>query len=274
MWGKTCREGRREEEVRFAVLRFPTSACQSLHTNLGLPRVEARDSPCFLQFASVRARCTGIENAKPSGLFTSLMLEVPSHTLNTPPSFPKELYVHRNIVLTISQFPGASPREDEEGSEEKIQKVAPGVIWEWEGDGGVWGSYSAKHCQALSSALVKDEKELTLKVTSEVKMKVRFDGMTQTNVATGWQRNIRCTLSPSTSSPGVQNVWEWEDSDGDWRAYSPATQRLLHACRLCGSDSVQVEMIPGKMGTVDLKALKQKMEGGKMGSVRCRPVAG
>lgn len=199
------------------------------------------------------------------------MLEVPSHTLYTPPFFPKELYVHRKIVLTISKFPGGSPREDEEGSEEKLQKVAPGVIWEWEGDGGVWSSYSTKHCQALSSALVKDEKEMTLQVTPEVKMKIRFDAMTQTNVATGWQRNIRCTLAPSASSPGV---WEWEDSGGEWRAHSPATQRLLHACRLCGSDSVQVEVIPGKIGTVNLKALKQKMEGGKMGNVRCRPVAG
>lgn len=210
-------------------------------------------------------------------MFTSLnpkcyrAVEVPSHTLYTPPPF---LIEPQKNVLTISNFPGASPRYDEEGSEEKLQKVAPGVIWEWEGDGGIWSSYSAKHCQALSNALVKDEKEVTLQVTSEVKMKIRFDAMTQTNVATGWQRNVRCTLAPSTSSPGVQSVWEWEDSGGEWTAYSPPTQRLLHACRLCASDSVEIEVVPGKMCTVDLKALKQKMEGGKRGNVRCKPMAG
>lgn len=196
---------------------------------------------------------------------------VPSHTLCvTPPPFLKGCTAK---VLTILHFPGTAPREDEEGSEEKLQKVAPGVVWEWEGDGGIWSQYSAKHCQMLSSALVNDDKELTLEVAADVKMKIRFDAMTQTNVATGWQRNIRCTL-PTSTSGGQSVFWEWEDSGGEWKAYSPTTQRLLHACKVCGADSVEVEVIPGKTCTVDLKALKQKMERGKKGNVRCRPLAG
>ena len=117
---------------------------------------------------------------------------------------------------------------------------------------------------------------MTLKVTTSVKMKVRFEAMTQTNVGTGWQRNVRCVkASSSSTSSKNQSVWEWERDDGNWAAYSPVQQRLLNACKLCEVESVKIEAAPGKWSTVDLKAMKQESEvGDRVWDIRCSQLAG
>ena len=172
-------------------------------------------------------------------------------------------------------FSGASP---EGGPKKKMSKVTSGVIWEWEGDGGKWTPFSNDHSRILCEALTNGDEDVTLQVSTGVKMRIRFDAMTQTNVRTGWQRNIRCvsppTSSPSPPSSGTHNVWEWQSDDGTWTTYSPAKQRLLHACRLCSVEDVKIEALPGKMSSVDLKAMTHEMGGGKKMGVRCSSLAG
>lgn len=81
----------------------------------------------------------------------------------------------------------------------------------------------------------------TVQVTPAVKLSIKFSEMTQSNMSTGWRRDIRCTSigpSPSTgpspsAGPSPGHCWEWEDEHGKWNAYSPQVQRLLEACQLC-----------------------------------------
>lgn len=76
--------------------------------------------------------------------------------------------------------------------------------------------------------------------------------MTQRNVSTGWERSVRCVAdtpsitpaSPDTpsltpASPGGK--WAWQDEHGGWNPYTPAVQRLLGACQLCGVGQWEVE---------------------------------
>ncbi len=98
---------------------------------------------------------------------------------------------------------------------------------------------------------------MTLQVTKTVKMRVRFETMTQMNVGTGWQRNVRCRPSPLSGTSEVGGVWEYHDSAKDvWVVFPEAVQRRLGACHLCGVGGVRVERCPGQWSQVDLKALK------------------
>lgn len=173
-------------------------------------------------------------------------------------------------------FSGPSP-EDEGGPETKRSKGAPSpnVVWEWEGDGGKWTAYSSDHSKALTDALSQGEKDVTLQVAPSVKMKIRFESMSQENVATGWQRSICCVSTSSSSPSNSEAVWEWENEKGTWMAYSPKVQRLLTACQLCGVDSAKVEGTGRRRYTVDLKAMKQRgQRGGQEMEVRRRHAAG
>ena len=136
-------------------------------------------------------------------------------------------------------------------------KVPPGVVWEWEGDGGKWNKYAPEHSQDVTDALTRGDNDVTLKVSSSIQMKVRFSAMTQMNVSTGWQRDIRC--SPTGATKGKGGIWEWQDENGTWNGYSSPTQRLLEACRLCGADKTSIE-VAGRQYTVDLKAMQQVNE--------------
>ena len=69
-------------------------------------------------------------------------------------------------------------------------------------------------------------------------------------------------------------MWEWENGDGEWTPFSPVSQRLLHACKLCGVESISVEVTPRKRSKVDLKGMKHEMAGRKGLGVRCNPLAG
>ena len=132
------------------------------------------------------------------------------------------------------------------------------MVWEWEDDGGRWNQYAPGHSQSLTSALIKGDTDVTLQVAPSVKMRVRFDAMTQMNVSTGWQRNVRC-LPPSGSL--TTGVWEFHDVSRDhWTAYSPSTQRHLEACLHCGSENTRVETTSGQWFKVDVKARKQVSE--------------
>jgi hypothetical protein len=152
--------------------------------------------------------------------------------------------------------------------------VPPGVTWEWEGDGGKWSQFSADHSRLLSEALINGDSDVSVQVAQSVKMKIRFDSMTQTNVGTGWQRNVHCASSSQSGSPDTQTVWEWENDRGVWAWFPPAHQRLLHACKACQVDTVSVETRAGKQSRVDLGSMTHEMGRGKKFGVRCSSLAG
>ena len=131
------------------------------------------------------------------------------------------------------------------------------MVWEWEGDGGKWNKYAPEHSQVVTDALTRGDKDVTLKVSSSIKMKVRFSAMTQMNISTGWQRDVRC--SPTGATKGREGVWEWQDENGTWNGYSSPTQRLLEACHLCGVEKTSIE-VAGTPYTMDLKAMQQVNE--------------
>lgn len=128
------------------------------------------------------------------------------------------------------------------------------VTWQWEGDGGKWTNYESSLGQQLTTALLKGDQDAVFQVAPSVKLKVRFTTMTQMNVSTGWQRNIRCV--PSRGSREEKGKWEWQDEHGKWNAYPPAVQRLLRGCGLCGVEGVEME-IHGRKYKVDIENKKQ-----------------
>lgn len=151
-----------------------------------------------------------------------------------------------------------SQSSEEEGSKVKLEglKVEPSptedLNWEWENDKGVWTKYEQGHSDDLRKALSHGENNVVIQVTPAVKINVRFSTMTQMNVATGWQRNIRC----STPRGDGCGKWEWQDENGKWNAYSPTIQRLLVACELCGCDEQEIEAA-GRKYRVELVSKKQ-----------------
>ena len=148
------------------------------------------------------------------------------------------------------------------------------MVWEWEEDGGKWSPFSADHSQLLSEALIAGDSDTTVQVAPSVKMKIRFDAMTQTNTKTGWQRNIRC-VDTSSAAPDTHTVWEWENDSGEWAWFpTQAHQRLLTACKVCQVDSVSVETAPRKQTKVDLTSMNHEMGRGKKFGVRCSSLAG
>lgn len=142
------------------------------------------------------------------------------------------------------------------GSASKHAKTSPDVAWEWKGDGGQWNMYAPEHSQEITDALVRGDKEVTLKLSSGVQLKLRFSTMTQMNTSTGWQRDVRCLGTTGTSGEGV---WKWQDENGAWNGYSSQTQRLLEACHLCGMGKTNIEAA-GREYDVDLKAMTQVNE--------------
>lgn len=116
---------------------------------------------------------------------------------------------------------------------------------------------------------------MTLQVTKTVKMRVRFETMTQMNVGTGWQRNVRCVPSASSTCK-VGGAWEYHDGTRDvWTVFPEPVQRHLGACHSCGVDEVKVERAPGQCCKVDLKALRCTDEtSGKTDKVRHSELVG
>ena len=166
-------------------------------------------------------------------------------------------------------------REEGEGEGEggPVRKKVAKVTWEWEEDGGKWSQFSADHSRLLSEALANGESVVTFQVAKTVKMKICFDMMTQSNVKTGWQRNVRCTpLRPGSSDS--QTAWEWENDCGKWAWFPPAHQRLLEACESCQVGSVTVETTPGKRSRVDLGSMNHEAADGKEFGVRRSFLAG
>ena len=106
----------------------------------------------------------------------------------------------------------------------------------------------------LSGALLKGDGDVTIQVATNVKLKIRFATMTQMNVSTGWQRNVRCV--PSRGSREEKGKWEWQDEHGSWNAYPPPVQRLLRACELCGVEGAEIEA-HGRKYKVDIENKKQ-----------------
>lgn len=136
------------------------------------------------------------------------------------------------------------------------------VIWEWENDRGKWTKYDEEHCVQLTKSLTGGEENVTLQVTPTVKLNVRFSSMTQMNVNTGWQRDVRCRNSG-------RGQWEWEDEHGKWNTYSPIVQRLLVSCVECGVTEREIEAA-GRKYKVDLTGKKQvNIETGVERKVRC-----
>ena len=123
------------------------------------------------------------------------------------------------------------------------------VIWEWEGDKGKWTSYDQPHAVEITKALTGGEDTVTLQVAPTVKLNIALSSMTQTNVATGWQRNVRCHSSGC-------GQWEWQNEQGVWNIYSPGLQRLFVACAECGVSEREIEC-GGRSYKLDLVAKKQ-----------------
>ena len=78
------------------------------------------------------------------------------------------------------------------------------------------------------------DEEVIVKVAPGIKMRVRFAVMTQTNVSTGWQREVRCGRCDPAG------VWERQLSDGSWTGFNGSACKLLTAARVCGMDKVTV----------------------------------
>ena len=166
----------------------------------------------------------------------------------------------------LSSFLSAAAEEENE--EEVELKKSRGVHWEWEGDGGKWIRYSNAHSQKLMEAMTKGDEELTLRVSPGVKMRVRFALMTQTNVSTGWQHDVRCVAADPVHQK--QGVWERQDGDGTWVGFSESSCRQLQAAQLCGVEEVMVS-VEGKSSHVDLRVMEKEEEKGLRRPVRCVP---
>ncbi len=152
------------------------------------------------------------------------------------------LYILRIHPPTFSCFKDPPPDDvEDEGS-----KV---ICWEWEGDKGQWTSYDHSHAAEITKALTGGEDNVTLQVASTVKLNISLSSMTQTNVATGWQRNVRCHSSGC-------GQWEWQNEHGVWNAYSPSLQQLLVACTECGVSEREIKC-GGRSYKLDLTAKKQ-----------------
>ena len=179
------------------------------------------------------------------------------------------IYYLCTALISLPVDTDADPGGDDSGSKLKSPRVVPPVVWEWEGDGGKLNAYTLEHSQLLTDALVRGDPDVTLKMTRTVKMRICFEAMTQTNIGTGWQSNVRC-LPSSVSTTNVCLVWEFHDKPEDsWTAYSAPTQYHLEACYLCGVESVKVESTAGMWCVVDLKAMKQVEErSGKTRKIR------
>ncbi len=132
-----------------------------------------------------------------------------------------------------------------EASAEDTKKI----VWEWEGDGGKWTKYDDQYSIKITKALTDREDDVILQVAPTVKLNVRFNSMTQMNVRTGWQRDVRCLSNERAE-------WEWQDEHGKWNKYSPSVQRLLVACQECGVVERKLEAA-GRRYKVDLVLKKQ-----------------
>lgn len=152
-------------------------------------------------------------------------------------------------------------------TDQKDQKPGQSPHWEWLGDDGRWIRYSVAHTHKLTAAMEKGEEEVVVRVAPGVKMAVRFASMTQTNMSTGWQRDIRCTLDESAGAIGK---WERQLSDGKWAGFGESASRQLTAARLCEMEKVIVE-VGSKKCTVDMMELKCKEEGEEARCLRCVP---
>ena len=173
------------------------------------------------------------------------------------------IFLLPNLANTAS---AAAEADDDGGPAAKSPRVSPDVVWEWEGDGGRWSQYSQTHADEITDALASGEEEVTLQITPAVKMKIRFTAMTQMNVSTGWQRNLRCLPQKATTG-----FWEFQENPTDpWTAYSAPTQRQLDAYYLCGVGNVaRVEALAGKWFKLDVGSMKQvSEETGKEWAVR------
>lgn len=94
------------------------------------------------------------------------------------------------------------------------------VKWEWLGDGGKWTPYSDTLSDKLTDSFTSGANEVTMSVSHGVKMKIKFKNMTQSNVSTGWPRDVRCVPLQEGGSSGhyQSSVWEWEEG-GVWKRY-------------------------------------------------------
>lgn len=142
-------------------------------------------------------------------------------------------------------------------SQNKKRRRTPksAVTWQWEGDRGKWTNYEASVGRQVTAALLKGDGDVTVQVAPGVQMKVRFGTMSQMNVTTGWQRNVRC-VPASRGSREEKGKWEWEDEHGKWNVYPPAIQRLLRGCELCGMEVTEIEC-RGRNYNVDIENKKQ-----------------
>lgn len=124
--------------------------------------------------------------------------------------------------------------------------------------------------------------------------------MTQTNMTTNWQRNVRCTSNTDTTNAtdstditnnttdttNTTNIadtsgggkWEWKDEHGKWTLYPPGVCRLLDACRICGVEEWEITA-GGRMYRVELGEGSQgwgqvNVATGVRREVRCGGVGG
>ena len=91
------------------------------------------------------------------------------------------------------------------------------VRWEWLGDAGKWNKYSDENSEQLTAEFVGGKDEAVVNVAPGVKMKARFNMMTQSNMSTGWQRDLRCISSDHHYSPPA--VWEWGGDTDEWKKW-------------------------------------------------------
>lgn len=119
-----------------------------------------------------------------------------------------------------------------EDSSAVAESSMPAPLWAWLNDSDQWIKYSAEHSSQITAALKAGEEDVVVEVAPRIKMRVRFAVMTQCNVSTGYQREVRCGDATSTG------VWERQQEDGSWTPFNETMSRLLTAARVCGLDEI------------------------------------
>ena len=106
-------------------------------------------------------------------------------------------------------FPTITGNDSEQGGATKVK-------WEWLGDSGRWSSYADDVSDTLTKGFVSGKEELMVSVAKSVRMKIRFkNGMNQSNVSTGWSRDIRC-VPVGGGDEQTKGLWEWQEG-GAWK---------------------------------------------------------
>jgi len=109
------------------------------------------------------------------------------------------------------------------------------IIWEWEGDGSTWTSFSPVHTKALDDGFKGGMLKMDILV-HDMKFNIIFERMVQRNSKTYWERRIRARNGGDEDDGGLSGKYQYYQSNlngvGKWVSYDHVGQRLIHASLL------------------------------------------